>query len=176
MVKDHIDRKELLVFDGTIKKVTDILSSKTTSSFIKNARFFDIKNEFSDVDAPFPNTMISTKLFQEKARKLGVNSNSCIVVYDQYGYYSCARVWWMFKTMGFHNIAVLDGGFPDWIALNLPIQNIPNQSDVLGNFEATYIKNKIHNYLPVLDAINNANINIIDARAYKRFSRSRIRT
>jgi thiosulfate/3-mercaptopyruvate sulfurtransferase len=165
----HIEHRTLLIFDGTIKKATDVSTSKKRTTFIKNSLFFDIKNEFSDVDALFPNTMISAELFQERARRLGVNSDSCIVVYDQYGYYSCARVWWMFKTMGFDNITVLDGGLPHWMALNLPVQDVPNELEVWGDFKAVYIKNRIHDHRPVLDAINNKNKIIIDARVYNRF-------
>ena len=71
-----------------------------------------LKKKFSIQGAQFPNTALTPEDFQEKARKLGINKDSCIVVYDEYGIYSSARVWWLFKTMGFDNVAVLDGGFP----------------------------------------------------------------
>jgi 3-mercaptopyruvate sulfurtransferase SseA len=39
-----------------------------------------------------------------------------IVVYDQLGLFSAARVWWMFRVFGHQDVVLLDGGLPKWIA------------------------------------------------------------
>lgn len=165
----HLDHQDLIIFDATIQKATDTSFSKLKSPYIKNALFFDIKNDFSDVNAPFPNTMLSPELFQIKARESGVNNNSCIVVYDQYGYYSCARVWWMFKTMGFQNIAVLDGGLPKWLESEFSVQEYASKPKGNGDFDFSYNSNMIVNHIPVLKAITDNEKVIVDARAYQRF-------
>ena len=165
----NIDNPNLILFDGTIQKVTDKDSASKTTSYIKNAQFFDIKKEFSLVEAPFPNTMISAEEFQYKVRKLGVTNTSCIVVYDRYGYYSCARVWGMFRAMGFENIAVLDGGLPAWNDAGFPTQNTEKVPDSFGDFTSNFNSSMIHNHVPVLEAIDKPNITIVDARGANRF-------
>jgi len=40
------------------------------------------------------------------------------------GFFSAARVWWLFRLMGQDNIAVLDGGLPKWQADGHPIEDM----------------------------------------------------
>lgn len=166
----NIEDPALLIFDGTIQKVADNQTKVKEPVYIKNAYFFNIKKVFSDIHAPFPNTLISSKIFEEKSRDLGVNKDSCIIVYDQYGYYSCARVWWMFKAMGFDNIAVLDGGLPKWISKSFPVQKTPSVSNLRGDFVAAYKEGLILNHEPVLAAIHDSKTTIVDARGSDRFT------
>lgn len=169
-LKESLNHPDLIVFDATIQKVTAKPTESDASSFIKNAQFFDIKKEFSIQGVPFPNTMLPVNEFQEKARAHGVNNNSCLVVYDKYGFYSCARVWWMFKAMGFDNIAVLDGGLPEWKRMQYDLQSTPTLSKKKGDFIAKFRAGMIHDHNPVLDAINKSNVTIVDARGASRFN------
>ena len=52
---------------------------------IPKARFFDIKQKFSDTNARFPSTLPSMEQFETEARALGINNDSFIVVYDDKG-------------------------------------------------------------------------------------------
>ena len=166
-----IDATNLVVLDGTIPKVSQ---QKTDAKFeefqIPNARFFDIKKAFSIQGAAFPNTALHPKDFENKARELGVNKDSCIVVYDEHGIYSSPRVWWLFKAMGFDNIAVLDGGLPAWTNANYPIEKKQTHHFDLGNFKVNYHPNKIINSDFVLQSINKSTKQVVDARSKGRFN------
>jgi thiosulfate/3-mercaptopyruvate sulfurtransferase len=157
-------------FDATIPKVT---AKKEVSSDekqqIKGAFFFDIQKTFSDESAPFPNTVLSTKAFEEKSQQLGINQDSCIVVYDDLGIYSSPRVWWMFQLMGFTNIAVLDGGLPAWNSKKYPIEKPTNHQSKKGNFIVAYQSDKIKYTADVLSSIENDSFLIADARSKGRF-------
>jgi len=166
----NLENENLLILDATIPKVTskndEVLEEKNQ---IKKARFFDIKSVFSDINVPFPNTVLSPKEFEEKAQNLGINNNSCIVVYDDLGIYSSPRVWWLFQLMGFTNIAVLNGGFPEWKHKNCPIEKPTKQLFRKGNFTVDYQPQKIKFTEDVLKAIDNDQILIADARSKGRF-------
>lgn len=165
----HLHATNLVILNGTIPKV---VGDKRTTEIeqIPNARFFDIKKVFSEVDAPFPNTMISVSAFTEKAQELGINQHSAIVVYDELGMYAAPRVWYMFKAMGFDNIAVLNGGFPAWTAANYTTETkIPYKGD-RGDFQG---KNQLYlfkNYAEMLQEITNFSTVILDARSEARFT------
>lgn len=79
---------------------------------IPGARAFDIDGEFSAPEGV--HTMLSAVEFEHKARALGINKDSAVVIYDRQGMFSAARGWFMFVAMGFDNVAVLDGGLPAW--------------------------------------------------------------
>jgi len=167
----HIDATNLVVLDGTIPKVSH---QKTDAKFeefqIPNARFFDIKKVFSIQGAAFPNTALHPKDFEKEARKLGINKNSCIVVYDTHGVYSSPRVWWLFRTMGFTNIAVLDGGFPAWKKANYPIEKKQAKVVELGNFKASFEPEKLIDLEIVLESVKNRSKQVVDARSKGRFN------
>ncbi len=169
-LNENLNHTSLVLLDATMTKVSgcDTIADVAGIS-IKNAQFFDIKNVFSDIDAPFPNTILPSEVFQEKVQELGINTDSCIVVYDIYGYYSCVRVWWMFKAMGFENIAILDGGLPDWLDADYPTQKKFFSSKTRGNFKANYISGMIHNHERVLNSMHDETFIVLDARSENRF-------
>jgi thiosulfate/3-mercaptopyruvate sulfurtransferase len=167
-LQEHIHVTNLVVLNGTIPKVAGTSVEETQQ--IPNARFFHIKKVFSVLDAPFPNTMISVEAFTEKAQALGINQDSAIVVYDELGIYASPRVWFMFKSMGFDNIAVLDGGLPEWKAKNYETEGKTKYSGVAGDFQG---KDKLHlfkNYKGMLSAMENISNTILDARSEARFT------
>ncbi|APZ47162.1 sulfurtransferase [Polaribacter reichenbachii] len=166
----HLNDEKLIVLDATLPKVTAKKETEIEEKYqIENAIFFDIKKVFSDVNAPFPNTVLSAKEFEEKAQNLGINKDSCIVVYDDLGIYSSPRVWWLFQLMGFTNIAVLDGGFPEWKLKEYPTEKPMNHQFKKGDFSADYQPEKVKFTEDVLAAINNKNLLIADARSKGRF-------
>ncbi len=167
---ENLHQKNLIILDATIPKVTvkkheDVLHKNR----IPFSRFFDIKKVFSDQDATYPNTMLAPKEFEEKAQELGINMESCIVVYDTHGIYSSPRAWWMFKTMGFHNIAVLDGGLPKWISKEYKVEEQNNTPYSKSNFLSKPNKEMLINSTIVLESLKKGDKSILDARSLGRY-------
>lgn len=165
----NINSNNLIIFDATIPKVTSNTVSNTKKEIIPNAIFFDLKGVFLDKDGKFPNTFPETSYFEEKAQEIGVNKDSCIVVYDDLGIYSSARVWFLFKTFGFNNIAVLDGGLPEWKNQNLPVEEEFVTKPNKGNFKAEFQSEKVTFTKDVLLNIEKQNYCLADARSKERF-------
>jgi thiosulfate/3-mercaptopyruvate sulfurtransferase len=166
----NIEATNLIVLNGTLPKVT--AKSKVSlveENQISNARFFDIKNVFSVQGAQFPNTFLPAEDFEKKATALGIDKDACIVVYDEHGMYSSPRVWWLFKTMGFENVAVLDGGFPAWKEAGFTIEKKAAPVFAHGNFTANEQSNLLIASEVVLNAMNDASKLIVDARSSGRF-------
>jgi len=138
---------------------------------IDNARFFDFDREVCDQQASLPHMMPTPQHFELSAQLLGINNNSAIIVYDSLGIFSSPRVWWMFKVMGFDNIAVLDGGLPAWKAAGFAVNTSPPSSEIRkqGDFKSEYQADWISDREEVYQAIDNDNIAIIDARPANRF-------
>ncbi|WCO03259.1 sulfurtransferase [Psychroserpens ponticola] len=159
----HLD--QLIVLDASVK--TD---QTTSEAYIPNSRSIDVKGKFSDVNAKFPSAIPSLNQFQNEAQRLGINNNSVIVVYDDKGVYWSPRVWWLFKTFGFKNIAVLDGGLPEWKRLDYETSSSLSKSNwALGNFSATYDSSKMCFFDDVSEQSKDKNTLILDARSAQRF-------
>ncbi|WP_105166825.1 sulfurtransferase [Pseudoalteromonas sp. T1lg23B] len=163
----HLDQVQVLdagiVTPGT-------RSPYSPQAIIQGAKRFDISGALAKPDAQLPNTMCDGAQFQANMRQLGINQSDTVVVYDDMGLFSAARAWWMFKSMGFEQVFVLDGGLPRWQALGLPTTHSYALNEQVGDFVA----NPQHGYFidsqQVLAAIDDDSICILDARGAKRFS------
>lgn len=163
----NLEAENLVILEATIPKVSD--KTELNSEYIPKSLFFDIKKKFSDVEAEFPNTLPSLKQFEAEAQQLGINHDSAIVIYDQYGIYSSARAWWMFKHFGHNNVAVLDGGLPEWISKDFPITNSFIQPKIKGNFKANQNLDLFTDFDGIKKYSESKTTQIIDARSSKRF-------
>lgn len=160
----------LILLDASFKENQYNIKTDLENIHIKGARFFDIKNTFSDTNNPLPNTIPSHEQFEFEARKLGINKNSIVVIYDNLGVYSSPRAWWLFKVMGHQNVAVLDGGLPEWISQKYPVEAIPEiPKYAIGNFEAKFDPELVKSKEQILENIQTKISVLIDARAENRF-------
>ena len=161
-LKENLQNPELIILDA-------VLDTPPHDQQIIGARTFDIKNKFSDTSNPLPNTLPKPEAFAAEARKLGINKNSKIVVYDTKGIYSSPRAWYLFKSMGHGNVWVLDGGFPAWMEEKLPTEKVTLKNYPEGNFEANFNSEIFKNKEQILENISSKKAVVVDARSADRF-------
>lgn len=168
-LKDHFNDPELIILDASEKDNKSNLKSAYPNLAIQSARFFDSQNTFKDRKNSIPNMIPTSEVFDEGCRKLGINKNSKIVIYDNLGVYNSPRAWWMFKVMGHADVSVLDGGLPEWIRLGYKTQSISKQKFSLGNFKSNYQPHLIKNHHQILENLSTREFRLIDARSNGRF-------
>ncbi|MEO8934063.1 MAG: sulfurtransferase [Xanthomarina sp.] len=167
-LQEHLKHPKLVVLNATIPKVTGNDSNLNTCQ-IPLTRFFDLKNKFSEVSAPFPTTFPSEKQFTGEAQNLGINKNTAIVIYDEKGIYSSPRAWWLFKAFGFNNVAVLDGGFPAWQKAGYNTEAKQDNQFEKGDFIGILQSDKMKFFEDVKRESQDKNYLIVDARSESRF-------
>ncbi len=168
-LKANINDPDVVILDATIKKVTDSNDTEESNMGIPAARFFDIKKGFSDRQSKLPNMLPNPADFTRAAQQLGIKKTSKIVVYDKLGIYSSPRVWWMFRTMGHEQVAVLDGGLPEWIRAGGSIIAMAPQFTETGNFQANFLSDWVTDATEVLKNIESKTCKVLDARSAGRF-------
>ncbi|MDN5212040.1 sulfurtransferase [Fulvivirgaceae bacterium BMA12] len=167
----NLDHPDLVVLDASLAKPNSQESTEQQAPLqIKNARFFDIKNTFSDQASELPNTMPSPETFTSEAQRLGINQNSAIVIYDNLGVYASPRAWWMFRVMGHENVAILNGGFPAWREEELPCEPVLPVNVPPGDFKADFKPALISDLKQVSAVYDQPDTLIIDARSEGRFT------
>src|SRR5258707_14406534 len=67
--------------------------SEYAGGHIPGAAYFDI-DEIADRSTDLPHMLAEPHDFATHARRLGINPDSTIVVYDSVGIFSAPRVWW----------------------------------------------------------------------------------
>ena len=138
-------------------------------SHIRGAIFFNI-NYISDKTNELPHMLPSKEQFASYISNFNIKLNDEIIIYDQCGYFSAARVWFMFSLFGFNKVRILDGGIKDWIKKKFPVTN---KIDSLKHTSIVKLKKKnemIINKGALLEAIKKPkDFHIIDARPTRRF-------
>lgn len=137
------------------------------AAHLPGARFFDI-DAVSDPASPLPHMVPPTEDFAAALADLGIRDGDQVVVYDGAGLFSAARVWWLFRHMGFDRIAVMDGGLPKWRAEGRPVESGPAAVGG-GNFQPHLRPDLVRSAAEVLASIGSGAPNIADARAGERF-------
>ena len=169
-LSENLDIPNLVILDASTKENKSGLTTEFPDIQIKNARPFDMETTFLDKKSKIPNMIPSPEVFQKECRKLGINKNSVIVVYDNLGIYTSPRAWWMFKVMGHPYVAVLDGGLPAWKNRGLACQQKENLKFTKGDFEVNYNGDLVKSSKEVLDLLDNKDYLILDARGEDRFN------
>jgi len=167
---ENLNHTELIILDASQKVITSPKVNPNENLRIKGARYFDLKNNFSDKSADFPNTLPNAAQFEAECQKLGINESNLIVVYDNQGIYSSPRVWWMLKSMGHKNVAVLNGGLPDWLENEYPTEEIKSQQYEIGNFKAKLNSSAVKDYNYIKANTQSQQALVIDARSEGRFN------
>lgn len=59
--------------------------------------------------------------FVDTASRWGIGRDVQVVCYDDWGGAWASRAWWLLRYYGHERVAVLDGGFPAWVAAGQPV-------------------------------------------------------
>jgi thiosulfate/3-mercaptopyruvate sulfurtransferase len=121
-LEQHIDDESLRIFDTTIYLKpkedggyqADSGRDNWNEAHIPGAGFIDLAKEFTDQSNKIPFMMPPVEQFADLAEALGIDNNSAVVLYNDGMPMWATRAWWMFRSVGFDNVAVLDGGWQKW--------------------------------------------------------------
>lgn len=119
---DHLDDADLRLLDATIFLAppaapgadwsVETGAQAHAAEHIPGARYADLVSELSAPEGRF--TRPDADRFAAAAERLGVGEGTKVVVYDRAGAMWAARVWWLLRSYGFDDVAVLNGGFARW--------------------------------------------------------------
>ena len=59
--------------------------------------------------------------FADRLGVWGIGNDTQVIAYDDRGGMIAGRLWWMLRWLGHEDVAVLDGGFPAWVAEENPV-------------------------------------------------------
>lgn len=92
---------------------------------IPGAGFIDIQGELSDNGTKLRFTLTPVEHFAAAMSRYGIGDGTRVVLYSAENIMWATRVWWMLRTFGFDNAAVLDGGWEKWKAEGRPVSTEP---------------------------------------------------
>jgi thiosulfate/3-mercaptopyruvate sulfurtransferase len=141
------------------------------AAHLPGARFFDL-DKVVDAGSPLPHMLPSPQDFAAAVAALGIGSTDHVVVYDQRGLFSAARLWWMFRVFGHDNVAVLDGGLPGWIEAGGVVEAGMPGAAAPGDFVSRFHPDLVRSLKQMKANLHSGAELVLDARAAGRFDGS----
>src|SRR5262249_47521280 len=103
---------------------------------IPGAGFLALQGEFSDATTRLRFMMPPMAQLEEAFARHGFSRGSRVVLYSIGTMMWATRFWWMLKSLGFDNAAVLNGGFDAWKAQARPTESGPARGYPPRDFQA----------------------------------------
>lgn len=137
------------------------------AAHLPGAVFFDL-DALSDQTSDLPHMLPRAEIFGAALGEMGLHNDHTLVVYDQSGLFSAARVAWMLALYGARHVAILEGGLPRWRALGLPVTDAPSPME-RAIFTAHLPAHEVASLADVQQALAQKSTQIVDARPAARF-------
>jgi thiosulfate/3-mercaptopyruvate sulfurtransferase len=164
---EDLDGLDVAVVDTRLALTGPSGSERYAAGHLPGAAYLDIDDDLAAPPGrggrhplPDPERLVAA------VRRAGISSGSRVVVYDEGPGTAAARLWWLLRDYGHHDVLVLDGGLAAWVASGRPVSTgavVPAPGDWSGT----------PGHLPVVDAggvpeLVSGGV-LIDVRAAERF-------
>lgn len=105
-----------LVYDTGADKPYKVVSGRADydEAHIPGSGFLDLQGDLSDKASPFRFTLPPAGTLAAAFGRLGVGDDARVVLYSRKNLQWSTRIWWMLRSLGFDNAAILDGGWDKW--------------------------------------------------------------
>ena len=113
-----------------------------------------------------PHFLPTVEEFEQLMTRFRITNNTRVVVYDDRGGIYAARLWFVLNVFGHSNVALLDGGWTQWVKEGRPISTevIDVRPPVAGMFRAKFNPAMVATAADVVAAIDKKGVKILDAR------------
>ncbi|HTU12395.1 MAG TPA: 3-mercaptopyruvate sulfurtransferase [Allosphingosinicella sp.] len=135
---------------------------------IPGAVRFDLE-EVSDPASALPHTWPPAHVFASRMRALGIGDHDRIVVYDNSPLHTSARAWWLLRSFGARQVAILDGGLAKWTAEGRTLES-GAPAPRPGHFTAQPVAEAVLDKAQLLSLVGRDSHVIADARGADRFT------
>ena len=132
-LKQLLPLKDLVIIDCRFA-LSDTNSGRNDylAGHIPNAQYAHLDEDLSGPIIPGTtgrHPLPEVEAITQKISQWGISEKTQVVVYDQDHGGRAARLWFMLKWLGHEKVAVLNGGWKNWLKNELPVDtNIPNVS------------------------------------------------
>jgi len=166
---DEFGAPDLRILDATafLPGTPRDAAAEYLEAHIPGALFLDLAT-LNDPGDPRPATVPTNAQFAARMAALGVNRDDRIIVYDNSPLSSAGRAWWLLRTFGATQIAILDGGLKRWRAEGRMVESGEGLTRS-GSFDAHRNDAAIASKADVLANIKSCAAQVVDARSADRF-------
>ena len=171
-LKQQLDNPLVVVVDCRFQLANPDWGKKSyDQNHIQNAYYLDLNRDLSSKVQqhggrhPLPDSNVLAQKFTQ----MGIIKNETLVVaYDDSRFAFASRLWWLLRYLGHDSVALLDGGWNNWLKHDHPVsKNIPT------NEPGSFSPQPHTDWLADIDAVklakNQNDVVVIDSRDRDRY-------
>ena len=171
-LSSQLDNPQVVVVDCRFKlSDSNWGEEQYCASHIKGAYYLNLDRDLSgEVKShggrhPLPDIDV----LAQKLRRMGIVRNETLVVaYDDSRFAFASRLWWLLRYLGHNSVALLDGGWHDWLKHDYPVDNlIPEYKS--GSFSPQPNSDWLVDIETVKSSRNKDGVVVVDSRDRDRY-------
>ncbi|MCY7366637.1 MAG: sulfurtransferase [Chamaesiphon sp.] len=107
------------------------------TAHIPGAEYLDLNQDLSSPAQthggrhPLPDD----RVLGAKLAAMGINADTLVIAYDDSRFAFAARLWWLLRYYGHERVAILDGGYSNWVKAGYAVTADRSPISVPGNFQ-----------------------------------------
>ena len=136
--------------------------SSYLSGHIPGAVFVDLDRDLSAKRGDGRHPLPTVEAFADTLGRLGTTNTDHVVVYDDAGGAIAARMWWMLRSIGHDEVALLDGGLDAWRDAGYEMETGRHEPEQV-------VYEPRHDFTGVVASADLAGRQIVDVRAPERY-------
>jgi thiosulfate/3-mercaptopyruvate sulfurtransferase len=115
----------------------DLGRKQYQTAHIPGAEYLDLNRDLSSPAQvhggrhPLPDD----RVLGAKLAAMGINTDTLVVAYDDSRFAFAARLWWLLRYYGHARVAILDGGYSNWVKAGYAVTADRSQETTPGNFQ-----------------------------------------
>lgn len=118
--------------------------------------------------ARVPHRLVAPGVAAAVLRSVGLSKSSRVVVYDEGGSYTAARLWWILTYLGHPSVRILDGGLGAWREAHGPVTS-RLATPSIGSFQADPNESVIASFHDMLLAVGRSDVSLVNTLDEKSF-------
>ena len=130
---------------------------------VKGAQFCDVQKDVSAQGTKYNFMRPDAAAFAAGIRRFGISNNTRIITYSTANPWWATRVWWLLRSFGHDNAAVLNGGWQKWSKEGRPSERGPSPSRAPGSFGVQFERDLMADREEVVAAMGNGAICTLNA-------------
>lgn len=175
----HLNDPQLRILDCTTHMIPQPVGASKIESgrpdylsgHLPGAQHIDMVEDLSDASGAYPYTLAPAAKIEALLSRLGVGNDHRIVLYARSSLVTLTRAWYVLRTMGHRDIALLDGGFARWQREGFPVVT-ERPSFASTEYRARFDARRVAGLEDVRQAIDDPGTLLVNALSREQFAGS----
>lgn len=130
---------------------------------VKGAQFVNMQTDVSDTTQKYNFMRQKAADFAAAMRRFGVSNTTRVITYSTANPWWATRMWWLLRSFGHDNAAVLNGGWQKWSKEGRPSETGPSPARPSGTFAVQFERDLMADRDEVKAAMGNGAICTLNA-------------